>query len=666
MNAYRFNSHLIKPSAQLRTAGLQAEVDVYHIELPMVDTTQMALGSSSKRKRTHSKGRRKTKSERKALACSSSIVRDKDGNELSPDDIRTIDSFKHFLQTASLETSNAWDIAQTITKRLNDSTAKIVMIREILLKEKGVKNRNPKAAAHYAKRLHLTGDEFLKVALSPVLSESDNEHGSDDALLIVKPLCIAKFILEYNIHELLTPELCFQRIIRYWLYHLYGNEDGARKRKEKVPEMETACRLLWNASVELQRCSFAYYLQPTELSKFPVLLNGYRKSGIQSQMSQKMQAVREDQTVETSFNDASERILQGACQNEIQNEKIRREVERSIQLLWSDASVYLFGSAATKLIIESETTDLDLVVILSSQSTVFRKASASLVHKLKDHLESIVSTQSLFSKSKSVRFSVITNARIPIARLCIEYDDRNQQIDICINNIAALWNTKLISYWIGQGEEHSLIAENYVYIVSLWVRCWMKQLKRRKNAFISELSSYGLQLLILFFFQQKYPGSVPKIDLHEQYQQQETAFASNPLSVDFESIHENIDIQAGAHNAFRWRNNNSRKETLILLMEFFHYYCFEFNWNDWVVSLRFSSILSKKAKSWNRSGARWREEALSLEDPIEIERDLGILLKRKGQIHLKLHFLQVCYQLSALSAEQEAGQVAKLMTSWVD
>nr|CCA16676.1 phospholipase putative [Albugo laibachii Nc14] len=650
-------------------AALQVQVHlgVYHIKTHMMGTTQMTSTGSipTRRKRAHSKGRRKSKSERQVRACTSLGVFDKDGNELSPNDIITIESYKQFLKIASLETSNAWDIAQSIAKRLDDSTARILTVREVLVQQKSVRNNNAKAAAHYAKRLHLTSNEFLQVVLSPVVSGSNDEDMLDETLLIDKPLCIARFILDFGINELLTPKLCFEKIICCWFSHLYGDEKSAVKQNEKITEMESACRLLLNASVELQRCSFAHYLQPAELSNFPILLHGSKTSGIQSQMKRIMQVVREEPTVEAPLTELNQRILQFACQNEARNEQARQEIERGIQSLWSDASVYLFGSAATSLSIDIETADVDLVVILPSQSTVFRKASAHLVIQLKDHLESLVSEKSLFCASKSVNFSLITNARIPITRLWIEYDNRNQQIDICINNIAALWNTKLISHWIGQREERPTTFTNHIYMLSLWIRRWFKKLKQTKNGSISDLSSYSIQLLILFFFHQKYPETVSEIDLHEDYQQQESLFASNPFNVDFEGIHEIICEKDGRSNAFRCSNTNDRQGLLILVMEFFHYYCFEFDWKICVVSLRFRSILTKKAKNWNRSGAKWKVQALSIEDPIEIERDLGALLKCKGQIYLKLHFLGVCYQLSTLSAGKEAQEIVQLMPLWL-
>ena len=67
-----------------------------------------------------------------------------------------------------------------------------------------------------------------------------------------------------------------------------------------------------------------------------------------------------------------------------------------------------------------------------------------------------------------------------------------------------------------------------------------------------------------------------------------------------------------------------------LLVDFYHYYAFEFKYIDCVVSIRSSEEMLKKTR-WREKSKSWR---FSIEDPFEKDRDLGCVLTHAGQIRI--------------------------------
>ncbi|KAL3662881.1 hypothetical protein V7S43_012281 [Phytophthora oleae] len=553
-------------------------------------------------KRKKSRGRRKSKAERLARSTPASS---------SPDDLHKL------LQGTS---SREWDAAQSLALRLGTPEARIAVVRTIL------KDRvAPRAAAHYAKRLDLRGEELL----SAVPSDST-----------ISPLVLAQFLVELDEDSLATDER-LQRFLWPWLLQ-------TMEKKEDKSVVKAAVHLMLHPTASDDAKVQGKKEQGWRLER--ALATKCLKTGkllhlVPNHARAFVNCVSVEPTADCTEENESD--TDAAMEQELQRrQQVARRVQNVLRLMWPDARVLVFGSSVIGLLSHTNAdsgnpADVDLCALLPS-APQFRQETAPLVTEVKEHL-TLYLLPDTNEESESV--TAVTGARVPI----VHFQDPSTDFpcDLCVNNIPALWNTRLLRWMLHGGANVSRSERmqlQQVRQLCKWLRKW-RQTKKRVVA--GALSSYGLMLLALYYLQRV--GVLPVLDCSvHSVEDEATLRALSEKEID--------DRLEAIDKVFVKREADCVQDWQALRRGFFRFYTCEFDYEHSVVSLRAKEIMSKTSKGWSRQN----NTRLCLEDPVETERDLGSLCSRLAFGRLRCAFAHACIVLSG----KEEGQEAELLTSW--
>lgn len=494
------------------------------------------------------------------------------------------------LQSASC--SPEWE---TLLPTLTTADAACAFVRLLLWSK-----RLPKAAAHYAQRLPLLTPELvLRLAQeSPQPTESDNGKLPSAALLA------AQFLLDLPM-QLLSTRSRLDAFLWPWLT---TESDGAGPASHLLLQLPPPTASLSGErkllvrrreqTLELQRALVQQCLAQGQLLH---LVPQY-VSAFQHQLQQRppLQA-----PAPSDGSSTSSVTLQ-----------VAQRMQTLLRMIWADACVLVFGSSATGLR-QGGQEDLDLCVLLPS-SPLTGQATAPLIEDMKEHLALYLCPQT--------DLTAVTGARVPI----VHFVDPESRLscDLCVNNTAALWNTQLLRWLV---HEASPTHSHAITALAKWLKHW-RRAKRR--VFGGSLSSYGLLLLLLYFLQRK--RVLPAVDVANLYAQ----------DADLKALDCDVMYQQVAALAAKQQNKSKEDEAQPApwtqwLWQFFQFYAMEFDFEHDVVSLR--GQLTKQDKQWTRK--TWTT-ALSIEDPIELQRDLGTLFHRRSLAKFRCAIAHACVQLS--------------------
>ncbi|KAG1692415.1 hypothetical protein DVH05_025381 [Phytophthora capsici] len=554
-------------------------------------------------KRKKRRGRRKSKAERLARSTPAAS---------SPDDLYKL------LQGSS---SREWDAAQSLALRLGTPEARVQVVRTILEEREA-----PRAAVHYAKRLNMRGEELLKA----VPSDST-----------ISPLVLAQFLVELDEDSLATDER-LEQFLWPWLLHAIEKKEDKAVVKAAVHLMlhptasddakvqgkkEQGRRLERALVIKCLRTGKLLHLVPTHARAFADCVSVEPTEGFTEEKG------------EADADEAMEKELQ-------RRQQVARRVQNVLRLMWPDARVLVFGSSVTGLLPHPDEdngspADVDLCALLPS-APQFRQETAPLVTEVKEHL-TLYLLPDTDEESESV--TAVTGARIPI----VHFQDPSTGFpcDLCVNNIPALWNTRLLR-WMLFGGANATRSERMqlqqVRQLCKWLRKW-RQAKKRVVA--GALSSYGLMLLALYYLQRI--SVLPVLDCSVHSVEDESTLrnlSEKDIDDKLEAVHKEF-VNGKATFVRDWQ---------ALRRGFFRFYTCEFDYEHDVVSLRAREAMSKTSKGWSRQN----NMRLCLEDPVETERDLGSLCSRLAFGRLRCAFAHACIVLSEKEDEQESD----LFASW--
>ncbi|KAK1931712.1 UTP:RNA uridylyltransferase 1 [Phytophthora citrophthora] len=554
-------------------------------------------------KRKKRRGRRKSKAERLAHSTPASS---------SPDDLH-----KLLQGSSSLE----WDAAQSLALRLGTPEARIEVVRTIL------KDREaPRAAAHYAKRLNMRGEELL----SAVPSDST-----------ISPLVLAQFLVELD-EDSLTTEERLQRFLWPWLRQ-------TMEKKEDKAVVKAAVHLILHPTASDDTKAQGKREQGRRLERALVtkcLVMGKLLHLVPAHARAFGDCISIESTVDLT-EEKGESDVDEAMGKELQRRKqVARRVQNVLRLIWPDARVLVFGSSVTGLLPlpdkdDGSSADVDLCALLPS-APQFRQETAPLVTELKEHLMLYLLPD---TDEEIDSVTAITGARVPI----VHFRDPSTGFpcDLCVNNVPALWNTRLLR-WMLYGGANTTRSERMqleqVRQLCKWLRKWRQT---KKRVVTGALSSYGLMLLALYYLQRI--GVLPVVDCSVHCVEDESALrALSEKEID--------DKLEAADKTFVKKQADSVQDWQALRRGFFRFYTCEFDYEHNVVSLRTREVMSKTSKGWSRQN----NTRLCLEDPVETERDLGSLCSRLAFGRLRCAFAHACVVLS----KNEDGQEPDLLTSW--
>ncbi|OWZ19042.1 hypothetical protein PHMEG_0006766, partial [Phytophthora megakarya] len=294
----------------------------------------------------------------------------------------------------------------------------------------------------------------------------------------------------------------------------------------------------------------------------------------------------------------------------------------------------VFGSSTTGLLLGSNEdkmnqADVDICALLPSAAQ-FRQETALLVTEVKEHLALYLLPD---GDDETEHVTAVTGARIPI----VHFEDpvTNLPCDLCVNNVSALWNTRLLRWLLNGGIDASpnqLRQFRHIRRLCQWLREWRQA---KKHVVGGALSSYGLTLLAVYYLQRI--GILPVLDCSDHVV--EDTCSLRELSEDgIDKKLETIDktfIRTKHHT-------DVVQDWQTLRRGFFRFYSCEFDYEVTVISLRSKEILLKSSKGWSRQ----HDNRLCLEDPVETERDLGTLCSKRAFGRLRCAFAHACIVLS--------------------
>ncbi|CAO2033874.1 unnamed protein product [Urochloa humidicola] len=254
---------------------------------------------------------------------------------------------------------------------------------------------------------------------------------------------------------------------------------------------------------------------------------------------------------------------------------------KSVSKEWPNAQLHLYGSCANSFGTSHSDVDVCLEMETGTESTV------EVLLKLADVLRA----------DNFDRVEAITSARVPIVRM--SDPGSGFSCDICINNLFAVANTKLL-------KDYAQIDQRLLQLAFL-VKHWAIQ-RSVNETYCGTLSSYAYVLMCINFLQLREPKILPCLQAMEH---------TYTLDVDgtecayFDKVHELHDF--GAEN----------KESLAeLLWAFFHYWAFHHDYRRDVISVRIGNTMSKQEKNWTTRVGNDRH-LICIEDPFETGHDLG-------------------------------------------
>ncbi|XP_047045487.1 UTP:RNA uridylyltransferase 1-like [Lolium rigidum] len=267
----------------------------------------------------------------------------------------------------------------------------------------------------------------------------------------------------------------------------------------------------------------------------------------------------------------------------------REEIAKQEQLLialgrlinkeWPNSKLYLYGSCANSFGFSNSDVDLCLAIDDKEMSKV------DIILKLAEILQA----------GNLQNIQALTRARVPIVKLMDQ--DTGLSCDICVNNLLAVVNTKLLRDYAQIDRRLRQLA----FIVKHWAKS-----RRVNETYQGTLSSYAYVIMCIHLLQLR--GILPCL-------QEMDATCNVTVEDNHCAYFDQVDKlkNYGAHN---------KESVSSLLWAFFHYWAYQHDYMQDVISIRTGRIISKHMKDWTRRVGNDRH-LICIEDPFETSHDLG-------------------------------------------
>ncbi|ELU05930.1 hypothetical protein CAPTEDRAFT_221986, partial [Capitella teleta] len=277
---------------------------------------------------------------------------------------------------------------------------------------------------------------------------------------------------------------------------------------------------------------------------------------------------------------------------------VLHEMEEYVRETFPDAQLSLFGSSVNGFGFKQS----DLDICLQFKSTPV-KDSQSL------NCVAIIETLAQILKIHRGFYNVfaITTAKVPI----VKFRHRRSQLegDISLYNTLAQHNTRLLQAYSEIDSRVRVLG----YTMKVFAKCC-----DICDASRGSLSSYAFVLMVIYYLQQCDPPVLPV--LQELYTGKKPEVLVDGWNAWFLPDIKNLR-QKWSHYGC---NNASVSELWNGLLRF---YTEEFNMRDYVISIRQKEPLTKFEKLWN-------SKCISIEDPFDLDHNLGSGLSRKMNIFI--------------------------------
>ncbi|CDY27369.1 BnaC04g50360D [Brassica napus] len=307
------------------------------------------------------------------------------------------------------------------------------------------------------------------------------------------------------------------------------------------------------------------------------------------------------------------------AEEELEKQKqLMAKLDSLVSKEWPNAKLYLYGSCANSFGFPKS--DIDVCLAIDDGDV----NKSEILLKLADSLES----------DNFQNVQALTRARVPIVKLMDPVTGIS--CDICINNVLAVVNTKLL-------RDYSMIdirLRQLAFIVKHWAKS-----RKVNETYQGTLSSYAYVLMCIHYLQQRSPPILPCL------QEMEPTY-----SVRVDNIQCAYFDNVGRLSTF----GSSNRETIAeLVWGFFNYWAYGHDYANTVVSVRTGSILGKREKDWTRRVGNDRH-LICIEDPFETSHDLGRVVDK-----FSIRVLREEFERAAKIMHQDPNPCAKLFEPYV-
>ncbi|XP_010523705.1 PREDICTED: UTP:RNA uridylyltransferase 1 [Tarenaya hassleriana] len=307
------------------------------------------------------------------------------------------------------------------------------------------------------------------------------------------------------------------------------------------------------------------------------------------------------------------------AEDELEKQKqLMALLEKLVSKEWPQAKLYLYGSCANSFGFPKS----DIDVCLAIEDADINKSEMLL--KLADILQS----------ENLENVQALTRARVPIVKLMDPVTGIS--CDICINNVLAVVNTKLLRDYARIDARLRQLA----FIVKHWAKT-----RKVNETYQGTLSSYAYVLMCIHFLQHRRPAILPCL------QEMEPTYS---VTVD------NVEC-AYFDEVDRLGNFGSgNRETIAeLVWGFFNYWAYGHDYANSVISVRTGSIFSKREKEWTRRVGNDRH-LICIEDPFETSHDLGRVVDK-----FSIRVLRSEFERAADIMQHDPNPLLKLFEPYV-
>ncbi|KAL0904883.1 hypothetical protein M5K25_027042 [Dendrobium thyrsiflorum] len=265
----------------------------------------------------------------------------------------------------------------------------------------------------------------------------------------------------------------------------------------------------------------------------------------------------------------------------VKQEQLLLSLRKLVKKEWPDAELHLYGSCANSFGVSNS--DIDVCLAIND----YEISKLDILLKLADILES----------SNLQNVQALTHARVPIVKMMDPVTGIS--CDICVNNLLALVNTKLLKDYAQIDQRLRQLA----FIVKHWAKS-----RRVNETYQGTLSSYAYVLMCIHFLQTRKPAILPCLQGMEATCR---VIANETECAYFDKVEKLKNFGA--------RNKESITQ---LLWAFFHYWAYWHDYTNDVISVRTGRIISKQEKDWTRRIGNDRH-LICIEDPFQVSHDLG-------------------------------------------
>nr|GEW32452.1 UTP:RNA uridylyltransferase 1 [Tanacetum cinerariifolium] len=255
---------------------------------------------------------------------------------------------------------------------------------------------------------------------------------------------------------------------------------------------------------------------------------------------------------------------------------------------WPGARLFLYGSCANSFGFRKS--DIDVCLSLGDADIDKSEILLKLADILKsDNLENV---------------QALIRARVPIVKLMDPVTGIS--CDICVNNLLAVINTKLLLDY----SKIDVRLRQLAFIIKHWAKS-----RGVNETYQGTLSSYAYVLMCIHFLQQCTPPILPCL------QGMERTYTVNVDNVECSYFDQVEKLQGyGSQNG---------ESIARLVWGFFNYWAHCHDYANDVISIRAGRLVSKRAKDWTRRIGNDRH-LICIEDPFEVTHDLGRVVDKRS------------------------------------